>query len=52
MANVKTTYVEPADYFPKEIRKKWKLGEYAEDEKKAERKKENKEFRDYVKNKD
>ena len=23
-------YAEPADYFPKEIRKKYKLGEYAE----------------------
>ena len=23
-------YVEPADYFPKELRKKYKLGEYAE----------------------
>lgn len=26
----KIVYVEPADYFPKEIRKKYKLGEYAE----------------------
>ena len=26
------TYVEPADYIPKEIRKKYKLGEYADDE--------------------
>ena len=24
-------YAEPADYFPKELRKKYKLGEYAED---------------------
>ena len=24
----KIVYVEPADYFPKEIRKKYKLGEY------------------------
>ena len=32
MANVKTTYVESADYFPKDIRKKFKLGEYAEEE--------------------
>ena len=26
----KVVYVEPADYFPKELRKKYKLGEYAE----------------------
>ena len=26
----KIVYVEPADYFPKELRKKYKLGEYAE----------------------
>lgn len=26
-------YVEPADYFPKEIRKKYKIGEYAKAEK-------------------
>lgn len=25
-------YVEPADYFPKEIRKKMGIGEYAKDE--------------------
>ena len=28
-----TRYVEPADYFPKEIRKKNKIGEYAEQDK-------------------
>ena len=28
----KLTYVEPEDYIPKEIRKKYKLGEYADDE--------------------
>lgn len=27
----KLTYVEPAAYFPKEIRKKWGLGEYWKD---------------------
>ena len=27
----KLGYVEPAEYFPKEIRKKYKLGEFAED---------------------
>ena len=26
----KIKYTEPADYFPKEIRKKCKIGEYAE----------------------
>ena len=26
----KVVYSEPADYFPKELRKKYKLGEYAE----------------------
>lgn len=28
----KLTYVEPDDYFPKEIRKKTGLGEYAKEE--------------------
>ena len=27
----KVAYVEPEDYFPKDIRKKYKLGEYAEE---------------------
>ena len=31
--NSKTVYVEPADYIPKKLRKKYKLGEYAEDDK-------------------
>ena len=26
----KVVYVEPADYFPKDLRKKYKLGEFAE----------------------
>lgn len=30
----KVVYVEPVDYFPKETRKKFKLGEYAESEEK------------------
>ena len=29
----RTVYQEPTDYFPKEIRKKLKIGEYAETEK-------------------
>ncbi|MCR5835741.1 MAG: hypothetical protein K6G88_04480 [Lachnospiraceae bacterium] len=32
MKEEKTKYVEPADYFPEEIRRKHKLGEFAEDE--------------------
>ena len=28
----KVVYVEPADYIPKDLRKKYKLGEYAEKE--------------------
>lgn len=28
--NPKIVYSEPLDYFPKEIRQKYKLGEYAE----------------------
>lgn len=27
-------YVEPIDFFPKELREKYKLGEFAEDEEK------------------
>lgn len=34
MRTVKTRYIEPADYFPEEIRKAYKLGEYHESEKK------------------
>ena len=30
--NKKIVYSEPADYFPEEIRKKYKLGEYAEED--------------------
>ncbi len=29
---MKAVYVEPEDYFPEEIRKKYKLGEYNTDE--------------------
>ena len=48
---MKTKYTEPSEYIPKEIRKKLKLGEFAEDkeEKKPENERElNKAFRDYV----
>lgn len=39
MAKRSIGYVEPANYFPKEILKKHKLGEYAEKEKKTTKKK-------------
>ena len=47
MAEKKNKYTEPVDFIPKEIRKKLKLGEFAEnpDQEKA---KANKEIRDYV----
>ncbi|MGI6178331.1 MAG: hypothetical protein ACOYJO_07790 [Eubacterium sp.] len=32
MAKRKMKYIEPADYFPEEIRKKYKIGEYADDD--------------------
>ncbi len=50
----KIAYQEPAAYFPEEIRKKYKLGEYSEDDlgnaDKAERDKANQDLRDFVKN--
>ncbi len=42
MVNKKIKYVEPAEYIPESLRKKYKLGEYAEtnkDTKKATNKK-------------
>lgn len=46
----KNKYTEPAEYFPKEIRKKFKIGEFYEEPKddKEQREKENKAFRDFV----
>ena len=35
----KVTYSEPADFFPKELRKKYGLGEFAEEPKKTTKKK-------------
>ena len=35
----KVIYTEPADYFPKSVRKKMGLGEYADKDKKTETKK-------------
>ena len=32
----KVVYIEPVDYFPKETRKKFKLGEFAEEKVEAE----------------
>ena len=49
------SYQEPADYFPEEIRKKLKLGEYDDDtpdREENERDKNNQQFRDYVNKKD
>ena len=43
MGNEKIKYVEPADYFPKEIREKYGLGEYAESDEKEENNKSTKE---------
>lgn len=44
----KNVYVEPDDYFPEEVRKKYGLGEYDKDQEDDKSKNENKEFRDYV----
>ena len=43
MNNKKIKYVEPADYFPKEIREKYGLGEYADSDKKEKNNSTNKE---------
>lgn len=49
----KEKYTEPADYFPKSIRKESKIGEFAEEEKKAKEKRElDQKFRDYVNKRD
>ena len=37
---IKIVYAEPADYFPKEIREKYKLGEFAESDNEKEEKSE------------
>lgn len=44
------TYVEPEDYIPEDLRKKYKLGEYAEEEEPTEEEKEqaNNEIRNFV----
>lgn len=46
----RVVYSEPTEFIPKEVRKKFKLGEFAEPEE-QEKEKANKEIRDYVKNK-
>ncbi len=38
MTKKRMGYVEPENYFPKEIRKKYKLGEFAEDNETASKK--------------
>ena len=47
----KAKYIEPTDYIPKAIRKELKLGEYAEDEEKKEKRELNKKIRNYVNDK-
>ncbi len=42
---IELVYVEPADYFPKKLRKKHKIGEFAEDAKKEKPKKKPKQNR-------
>lgn len=48
--NKKFSYKEPDDFFPKDIRKKAKIGEFAEQPKKDEKNKKvsNEDFRKYV----
>ena len=50
MSEKKINYKEPDDYFPKDIRKKMKIGEFAEQPKKEEKgnKISNEEFRNYL----
>lgn len=52
----KLKYVEPAEYFPKEVRKEFGLGEFAkkepEDKKEKETRELNEKFRDYVNKRD
>lgn len=47
-------YTEPSNFFPKEVLKEFKLGEYAEEEPEKKEKKDrditNEEFREYIKN--
>lgn len=40
--NREVTYSEPVDYIPKELRKKYKLGEFADEEEDEEEKKKSK----------
>lgn len=59
MAKRKLAYAEPADYFPEEIRKKYGLGEYADEGSEdikylkslinKQTEKDNKALRDYIK---
>ena len=44
----KTKYTEPTEYIPKEIRKKLKLGEFAETKEPEKNRDLNKDFRDFV----
>lgn len=52
MANKKIEYSEPKDYIPKDLRKKYGLGEFADEPKKDEKRaKENEELRKVFKGK-
>ena len=44
----KAKYVEPTDYFPKSLRKQFKLGEFDDSEKEQEKKEANKAIREFV----
>ena len=44
----KNNYTEPKSYFPKEILKEYKLGQYADTEKEKEKEKRNKELNDKI----
>lgn len=48
---MKKAYKEPEEFIPEDIRKEFKLGEYAEEENEEEKREVNKTIRDYVKGK-
>lgn len=48
---MRKAYKEPEEFIPEDIRKEFKLGEYAEEENEEEKRELNKTIRDYVKGK-
>lgn len=48
---MRKAYKEPEEFIPEDIRKEFKLGEYAEEENEEEKREVNKTIRDYVKGK-